>query len=481
MKNLSYLIPPALAGFLWLAGCVSVPIPENTTDPWVPRSGVQKNMDVWEGLRAMKADFSRELTLAELVDVALKNNPASTRAWNDARMASEQVTHARGYFMPEIKAVASGSKQKTSANPETYDSDYTKYGPGLQVNYLIINFGGGRRAAVEQALQTVYAADFAFNRSVQEILLSVETAYFGLLSAKAGIEAADASVKDAEKTLEVAVERLKNGVGTELDTLQARAGYDQSLYSKASAEGLYKIARGFLAQAVGVPADTEIRLMLPENDVPGVIEKADITKLVDDAMLRRPDIAALRATLAAKQAAVRVARAAYWPSLYLNGSVNQNYFDSEIEDRFQDDDFSYNGVLSLQWTLFDGLQNISEKNMAMADMESTKAQLRQAELAASADVWTRYHNYETAMQKYRFSTAYLESASAAHDLAMDSYKAQLISIIDLLNAETQLAQARVQSVAARQEVFTALANLAYSTGLLGKDGSAEAWKTLQKK
>ncbi|OGV71178.1 MAG: hypothetical protein A2283_23760 [Lentisphaerae bacterium RIFOXYA12_FULL_48_11] len=469
-----------LAVGLLMAGCVSAPTPESADVPWAPPESAQKNNDVWRAIRSQKIDFSRPLALADLADIALRNNPASSKAWNDARMAAEQVTHAQGYFMPEIKAIASGSKQKTAANPEAYDVDYTKYGPGLQVNYLIINFGGGRRAAIEQALQTVYAADFSFNRSIQDILLAVETAYFGVISAEAGIKAADASIKDAEKTLEVARERLKNGVGTELETLQAKAGYDQSLYSKASVEGLYKIACGALAQAVGVPADTRIKLAQPAGEVPGLPAEQDMKNLVDNAMQRRPDIAALRANLAAKQAAIRVAGAAYWPSLFLNGSLNQNYFDSEIEDRFQDDDWSYGGALSLQWTLFDGLQNVSEKHMAVADAESAKAQLRQAELAASTDVWARYYNYETAVQKYKFSTAYLESVSATYDLALDSYKAQLISILDLLNAETQLAQARMQNITARQDVFTALANMAYSTGLLGKGGSIEAWKTLQK-
>ena len=101
-------------------------------------------------------------------------------------------------------------------------------------------------------------------------------------------------------------------------------------------------------------------------------------------------------------------------------------------------------------------------------------QLKQAELAASADVWARYHNYETALQKYKFSTAYLNSASTSYDLALDSYKAGLKSILDLLNAESQLAQARSQQVASRQETFTALATLAYAAGLLEKGGSIES-------
>jgi len=470
----------ALLPVLILAGCVSAPTPGDPAQQWTPPKDAQKGSDSWKSIRDKKLDFSKPLALADLTDIALKNNPASRKAWNDARMAAEQVTYAQGYFMPEITAVGSGTRMRTTAKPEAYDVNYSKYGPSLQVSYLIINFGGGRRAAVEQALQTVYAADFAFNRSVQEIILLTETAYYGLISARAGVETAEASVKDAEKTLEVAKERLNNGIGTELETLQAKAGYDQALFGKASAEGFYKVARGGLALAIGVPADTEIQLVPPVGDVPGLPAEKDIKKLIDESLPRRPDIAAMRANLAVKLAAVRVAKAAYWPSLYLTGSVSQDYYDSKIEKQFQDNDWSYGGTLSLKWTLFDGFQNTSGKRTAVAEAESARAQLQQAELAASADVWGRYHNYETSLKKYESSEALLKSTSAAYDLALDSYKAQLIGILDLLNAETQLAQARTQNVAARQDVFTALANLAYSTGLLEKGGSIEARKELQK-
>jgi outer membrane protein TolC len=346
------------------------------------------------------------------------------------------------------------------------------YGPGLQVNYLILNFGGGRRAAVEQALQTVYALDFAFNRAIQDVLLGAEAAYYGLVSAQAGVEAAQASVKDAKTALEAAQESLRAGLGTELDVLQTQASYDQASYGLAGAEGLFQIARGALALAMGLPADTVVQVAAPARDVPDSLAVSDVRRLIDDALGRRPDIAALRATLAAKVAAVKVANSPLWPSLYFNGSVDRDYYETYNGKETQDDDWALFGGFSLQWTLFDGHQTRSAEQAAAEQAESVRAQLRLAELAASADVWSRYQSYETALKKYEFSAAYLKSASASYEMALDSYKAGLKSILDLLNAEAQLAQARQQNVAARQEAFTALVQFAYATGLLER-GSLE--------
>ncbi len=471
MKS-EFLVLSIIGSVFIMTGCASSPIPEDASTKWTPPANAEKPDTVWSNLRGQKLDFSKPLTLAELTDIALKNNPASRKTWNEARAAAEQVTFARGYFMPEIKAIASESRQQTTASPEGFDSDYTKYGPGLQVNYLIINFGGGRKAAVEQALQTVYAADFNFNKSIQDILLAAEISYYSVISAKSGIEAADASVKDSQKTLEIAQERRKQGSATDLDVMRAQAGYDQSLYNLAGAQGLYKTARANLAQVIGVPADTEIQLAQPSGEIPESIITQDMRKLIDDSLNRRPDISALRAMLTAKQAAVKVASASFWPSLYFNGSVNRNYYDAATGKDMQENDTTFGGALSLQWTLFDGMQNTSEKRTAIALSESMEAQLQQAELAASADVWNKYNNYETSLQKYKFSTALLKSASASYDLALESYKGQLINILDLLNAETQLAQARALNTAARQDVFLTLANLAHSTGLLEKGGTS---------
>ncbi|HBA83907.1 MAG TPA: hypothetical protein DCZ95_07435 [Verrucomicrobia bacterium] len=460
-------------GLALLAGCMSAPKPADPSTPWTPPAHAQKTDSVWSNLRAQAAGLSRPMNLAELADLALQNNPATRRTWHEARAAAAQVEQARGYFMPTVTGVANANRQQVSSSPESFDSEFTKYGPGLQVNYLILNLGGGRAAAVEAALQFVYASDFLFNQSIQDVLLGVETAYYRLMSAQSNIEATESSVKDALMVLETAQERKNTGVGTQLEVLQAQTSYDQALYNQAGAKGQLKIAQGVLAQAVGAPADTAIEAISPSMEVPDGLAVEDLKQLIDDAMQRRPDIAALRATLAAREANIRIAGSSLWPSLYFNGSVNRDYFSSQSGKEMQDDDWSYLAGLSLQWTFFDGFQTVNARRAAREQAESVREQLKQAELAAGGDVWNRFFVYDTALQKHKFSRALLDSSEAAYELALSSYKAGLQSILDLLNAESQLAQARSQYVAARQDAFIALANLAHAAGLLEKSGATE--------
>ncbi len=462
--------PPAAAALaLLLAGCASAPAPDSASRPWTPPKRAQTSLQTWQVLRDRHPDLSKPLTLAELADIALKNNPASSKAWHDARIAAAQVQQAKGYFMPTVTAVGSVNRQKVNSSVDQLDQDFLGYGPGLQLNYLIFNFGGGREAAVEQAMQSVYAANYAFNSALQGVLLAVQNAYFGLVSAQAGITAAQTQLKDAQTALEFAKMRRDNGVGRELDVLQAQALADQAAFQLAGAEGAEKLALAALTQALGLPADAAVQIAAPAQELPAPLDPARLTRLIDAALGRRPDIAAMRARLKASEAAIKVAGAPNWPSLYLTGHATRNYADVWTGQFVAEKDWNYGAGLSVQWTLFDGMQTRYAKKGAEAQAESVRSQLQQAELAASAAVWSGHQNYQTALKKVQAGTALLKSAQAAYDLALDSYKAGLLSILDLLTAEAQLALARSQSIGARQDAFTALAALAYASGTLDKE------------
>ena len=64
-----------------LAGCVNAPAPDSASRPWNPPREARTVSASWQDVRARRVDSSKPLTLAELADVALENNPASRKAW----------------------------------------------------------------------------------------------------------------------------------------------------------------------------------------------------------------------------------------------------------------------------------------------------------------------------------------------------------------------------------------------------------------
>ncbi|MGD2279461.1 MAG: TolC family protein, partial [Candidatus Omnitrophota bacterium] len=138
--------------------------------------------------------------------------------------------------------------------------------------------------------------------------------------------------------------------------------------------------------------------------------------------------------------------------------------------------YEYTGFLKLNWDVFDGFDNYAKKIEAESNAKAERTQLVQDELAASADVWTKYYAYQTAVSKLKYSEAFLESSGESYDLALASYEAGIKNILDLLQAFSQLSDARGGLVESRKDVFVSLVELIHATGTLGTRGSQEHLK-----
>jgi outer membrane protein len=125
---------------------------------------------------------------------------------------------------------------------------------------------------------------------------------------------------------------------------------------------------------------------------------------------------------------------------------------------------NYSANLSVNWDIFDGFNNWNKKKQADYEANIAMDNLIQAELEASSDVWVKYYDFNTAVQKLKFGQSYLETTQNSYDLALESYNAGLKSILDLTQAQSNLSLARSRLIQAKRDVFISLAELAHSMG-----------------
>src|SRR5580765_5976771 len=88
------------------------------------------------------------VTLAQIVDIALANNPTTRQAWLAARAAQANLGSAQSAYYPEIDLNASLSRTQSTALNSV--SRQTTFAPSLSLSYLLFDFGG-REATVEGA------------------------------------------------------------------------------------------------------------------------------------------------------------------------------------------------------------------------------------------------------------------------------------------------------------------------------------------
>ncbi|MCX5716682.1 MAG: TolC family protein [Candidatus Omnitrophica bacterium] len=419
----------------------------------------------WDSIRKQKVSSEKPFTLAELVDMALRNNPTTRQAWETIRVTEFQKKQVQSTLYPQATVAATATRTKTSANQSAADVDDLSYGPSFQITYLLFDFGG-RGANIEEAAKNVVAANFQLNQSIQDLVLNVETAYYDLHSADSGLKAAQTDLANAKKVFYSAEQRFDVGLASKLDVLQAKANYEDALYSFESAKAALRNAKANLAKIIGLSADTKFEIAQPSKEIPTAITDNDISNLIEEAIMKRPDISYTRAILQAKQAAVRAANSDLLPSVSLGGSAEANKYHYYDVHKAENDDHTYAGYLQVNWDVFDGFYNLNKKRQTEAEAAVEYEKLIEAELQVSADVWSSYYDFSSAVVKLRFSRAFLDTANTTYELALESYNTGLKSILDLLDAQSKLSDARSKLIQSQRDVFVALAQLMHSTGSL---------------
>ena len=413
---------------------------------------------------AFPVDPNKAYSLAELIDLAEAHNPETRVAWENARAQAAALGIARSELYPTLSAVAltGVDREEIPLGSRFYRHTDTAVQASLDLNYTIFDFGA-RRGRIAAGSARVLAANFGFNDVHRRLIFQVQQAYYRLLNASAQDTAARASLANAEAVQQAAEERLRNGLATLPDVLEARSATAQSQYDLQAVLGAEESARGDLATALGAPAATMIRVE-PLSEVP---TPESIGETVEQATYRaldqRPDLQAEVAGIRFAQAQRKEARAAYYPSLNFKAdpSAQSLYLQQQTLRSGHTADLTGGLALSLSWTVFDGGARRNRLMQAEAGIREAEAQVNAARDSIEDEVWTAYSNLNTAFRQRQAATALLNSATQSYAAALESYNYGVRNLLDVTAAQNVLAQARSADILARTQVLTALADLAF--------------------
>jgi len=474
-----------IASLSFISGCATVKAPDTPYSAWSApeRKGIRDALHdpIWTSIRERTIDITKPLSLGDFIDIALRNNPTTRKAWQEAKEAEAEYKAMQSTWLPNLTVSATANREKEITESDYYTSrarpdkrividDHSEYGPKSELTILVLDFGA-RSGAIEQAAQNLLADNYQFNQTLQDLMLEVEKSYYELYSAYSAVAAAKADLKDAKKSLESAEQKFKVGLAAKLDFYEAKASYENARYNLEDAKGTAFSKKGALCKVIGIFADTDFEIADPSREIPDEITKENVTTLIEEALKQRPDIQAARANLRAKKEAIKIANSALWPSLNAGATAEANWYDyyydtnDKVIERYKRDQ-TYAGYLTVTWDVFDGFYHLNEKHARQAGFEAEKSNLTASELEASQEVWTTYYNFKTAGRKFEYSESYYESSKVAYDLAFESYKEGLKDILYLLDAQAKLSDSRSKLVDSKKDVFVSIAELAHATGVL---------------
>jgi len=419
-------------------------------------------------------DAAHTYSLAELIDLAERNNPQTRIAWERARQRADELGIAKSSYYPLLAGQATFGDERIidpfpkPLAPRGYVMvEIPAVIPQVTLDYLIFDFGK-REARVDSATAEKLAAGANFIQANQEVAFRVATAFYRLVTQQERLAAAEATLKTAQTTTDAAEDQLRNGRSTIPDVLNARAETSQAVFDRESADGDEKIARVTLTEEVGVEPSPDITIDAAASaPLPSELATS-IDALINRAIADRPDLAAQVAEIRAADDAIRAARAEYWPQITLQGSAAQTSIwpTADYGQLGNVSQPTWAGALNIQWRIFDGGERKNEVAKAESKKREAQNELREKRDQATREVWTAYISFRTALRKQQAAVALLESASASYFASLDAYKYGVKNLIDVVTAERQLAQARLSSVSARSQLFLEAVDLEFVTGNL---------------
>jgi outer membrane protein len=337
--------------------------------------------------------------------------------------------------------------------------------PQIKVSYDLLDFGRSR-AAERGAREQLIAANFAFNRAIQDVVFEVEKAYYVLSAAGASVSAAEANLKLARTSVDAIQERHRVGLATRPQILLAKQVQAQAVYDLENAKSMVHDAEANLRLVVGVAADAPIEI--PRRAVDHVPETlgGDVELLMTDALKRRPDIAAQIAAVRAGDAAVARAQAEYYPEVEIGGNYGQIIWSYTVNGgptQNLNQPF-YGAMLTLRWNLFTGFQRYYGVQKAMAERDTARAELRSMQLNASTAVWTAYYDFRSARKKYEASETLVTASEESYDANLESHRRGLATITDLIGAERDLMGTRYTLIQTEAGLLISSSALVHAMG-----------------
>jgi outer membrane protein len=414
------------------------------------------------------ADLERRiqrLSLAEVVDLGLRNNPETRVSWANARAAAAAYGSERGAYYPTIDGDVTGTRIKTTASEGRSAVTQSLLTPSVSLTYLLLDFG--RSGNVGAARSSLLAANYTHNATLQSVVLQIQTAYFEYVANRALLQAQQTTVSEARTNLQAAEARRRVGVATIADVLQARTAASQAELAVQTTEGNLQTSRGALALALGLPANLPYDIDSTAGQPPVSVLSDSVDALIARAMDARPDLAAARADYEASRSQIAVARASRLPSLELNGNLGRRYATTLPEGGN-----NYVVSLGLRIPIFAGFSRIYNQRGAVALADAAQARANALGQQVVFQVFSSYHSLQTAARRVATTRDLIASAEQSNEVALARYRAGVGSVLDLLAAQSALADARAQQVLARLEWNTSLAQLAHDAGVLDARGGS---------
>ena len=411
------------------------------------------------------------------IQLALEGNDALKAAGHSVEAQKQEIGVARSNLLPRLNfeerflrtnnpAYVFMSKinqarftpQDLATAPDSFNhpSPLTDFQTFLAVEQPI--FARKAQVGLTMSKKEYQAKREELMRKKEEVVFKVVQGYLLVHTAKALVTTAEQAVLDSREHLRIAELRSEAELGLHSDVLRASTAVKESEQKVVSARKKLNVARRALGLVLGKTESLDIEDEIP-NPVPQDVD------YYTNASLARNDLKSLQIRYENAKNNIRLAEADYFPLLGVGSSLQWN--DHSVP--FGSDGDSWQVMAFLRWNLFDGARREYERSKAKSQLAQARETLGGLEKTVAYQVYEAHQGVEEAGENAELARAALVSAEEGARLVKVRYENSLSPLVDLLDAQLSLNQARTGIVAAENEYRIAVANLGFQSGTLLQD------------
>ncbi len=437
------------------------PSPEKRWEPTAPLPSVS----VAGAAESLPAD--KALTLPELTEFALRNNPRTRQSWYAARAAAANLGVVLGDDLPTVAGGYSVARTRpiSGTNPSNSVIWLNRWGPQISFNYVIYDFGGGD-AKVDAAEYRLLAANLAQNRVLQEVIFQVEQAYYLLIGVEALVRVNEQSLKNVETALDAARRRRESGLATVADVYRTETQVAQAQLTLTRSRGEFEKARGQLSTVVGLPISSSVRVQTLTAPPQTAQSVSAINNYLERVKLVRPDLVASEAQARAARATAVAASKAGLPSIEINGNSQfSNWAKSGyLREPDRQGTHAHNLTLNIRIPIFSGFKDTYQVRQAEAFAQQAEAARDALYRQTQLEVWQSYYDLQTVTGSIKSTEALVKSAEQSAQATLARYQSGFGTILDLITTQQDEASARTQRIQSYLDWYTVLARLHLAVG-----------------
>ena len=415
-----------------------------------------------QGAAAPSEPTSQRLTIAQAEQIAIRNNPRISVAHLLALAQAQVTREVRSAELPtavgNLTAVDAHAGSRITAGALNNSSIYDRAAGGLTVSQLITDFGRSHNLVL--SAQSNARAQLEDERATEEdIVLTVDQAFYQALTAQEVLKVAQQTVKQRQATLDQVSALAAQKLRSDLDQSFADVQLSQAKLLLLDAQNGAEDAMGSLNAVLGSEGNQQYSLVDETNRNPALAPQ-NPEALVQVAFASRPDLAAQNDTLTSAKQLSKAERDLWMPTVSALASIGGTPVRA---DQIESSWYGAAGA-NINIPVFNGFLFNARTQEAKLRAQAAQEQVRNLRDDIAKDVRASVLHAQAAFQRIGVTEQMLNQSNMALELAQARYKLGLSGIVELSQAQLGQTEAEIAYANARYAYQTALAEVRFQTG-----------------